>query len=94
FLVALVYATPTPYDYVFLSNIAYKDSYKVYYKSKPVCVNVDKAFSGRSTFVITRGRSVELFAGANCTNLVRTSRANNGDYGFWQPLMSFKVGKK
>ncbi|KAJ2062603.1 hypothetical protein GGI17_002297 [Coemansia sp. S146] len=99
YLVALVYATPTPapapFDYVYLSNYGLKFTNKVYNKSKPVCINVDKAFSGKATFIITRGRVVDLYAGANCTNLVRTTKPNDGDYyGFWQPLMSFKVRAK
>ncbi|KAJ2064621.1 hypothetical protein GGI08_002358 [Coemansia sp. S2] len=86
---------PVTYDYVYLSNYGPQSMNKEYRNSPPVCINVDKAFSGGATFVITRGRVVDLYAGVNCTNLVRTTKPNDGDYyGFWQKLASFQVRAK
>ncbi|KAJ2379643.1 hypothetical protein H4S02_007075 [Coemansia sp. RSA 2611] len=91
-MVAFVYAANSVHDYVFLSNDAYQNKTMVYYKSDPVCINVDGAFNGPGTFVITRGRPVELFAGADCMDKAHTSRASVNGSGFWQSLRSFKVG--
>ncbi|KAJ2486347.1 hypothetical protein IWW37_005646 [Coemansia sp. RSA 2050] len=94
YLVAFVYAGNSLHDYVFLSNSANQNKTMVYYRPGPVCINVDSVFSGQGTFIITRGRSVELFAGADCTNKVHTSRANSKGSSFWQSLKSFKVSAK
>ncbi|KAJ2050671.1 hypothetical protein H4S04_002453 [Coemansia sp. S16] len=94
YLVALVYAAPAS-DYVMLSNPAYKDSAKVYTNSKTVCINVDKAFRKSNTWIFTLGRSVELYAGANCTKKFYTTKSSaRSAIGYQHSIMSFKVRAK
>ncbi|KAJ2753811.1 hypothetical protein GGI19_002868 [Coemansia pectinata] len=94
YLVALVYAAPAT-DYVMLSNPAYQGSAKVYTGSKTVCINVDNAFKKSNTWIFTQGRSVELYAGANCTKKFYTTKTSpRGSIGYQHSIMSFKVRSK
>ncbi|KAJ2822218.1 hypothetical protein FBU31_004657 [Coemansia sp. 'formosensis'] len=94
YLVALVYAAPAS-DYVMVSNPAYKDKAIVYTDSKSVCINVDKVFKKSNTWIMTLGRSVELFAGANCTKKFYTTKASaRSSITLEHSIMSFKVAKK
>ncbi|KAJ1669466.1 hypothetical protein GGF44_001901, partial [Coemansia sp. RSA 1694] len=92
-LVALASAAPIDpaTDYVSIANPGYKDYYKKYTASKAgACINVDKAFNKPNTFTFTHGRSVELYAGPNCSNKFHTTKTNKSPVLKIHAIRSFK----
>ncbi|KAJ2877583.1 hypothetical protein H4R27_006157, partial [Coemansia aciculifera] len=48
-----------------------------------------------NTWTFTQGRSVELYAGANCTKKFYTTKTSpRGSIGYQHSIMSFKVRSK
>ncbi|KAJ2435788.1 hypothetical protein GGF42_008999 [Coemansia sp. RSA 2424] len=91
-LVALASAFRVATDYVRLMNDAHYEGAITHAYSGTECRNVHKAFNRADTKVAVLGRSVALYAGENCTEMILTtprSKVFSNNYEF--SVMSFKI---
>ncbi|KAJ2742893.1 hypothetical protein GGI20_004153 [Coemansia sp. BCRC 34301] len=97
FLVAVASADSKTSDFVTLTNKAYIKKYKKDYKmyednEAGKCINVDKIFDDKSTEVVLIGRSVKLYAGADCKEKFRTTKTSpSTPVVVKHAILSFKI---